>query len=466
MNALPLRVRLALVFGAGFAVLLTLGAVVLDLHLARGYSRDFDRTLLDAGHGVRALFHLDRQEFPTAEQTVAHAVGELVYGDRTLVAFDSTGTFLASSQRGPGEPWFNDVPAAGPLGRIVTMQLREGTARVFRTRLDEGVLVAIAMGTLPLENRLYRLRRSLFTVLPAILLAGVVLGTWGARLVLRPIIRVAGEAERIGAEVAAGATEFDRLPPHPVGDEISTLTGAFNRLVDGLSAALARERGVAERQRQFLADAAHELRTPVAILRSEAEVAIRSEDPVEHRASLQRIAEESGELSALVNDLLLMARGDSSALVRHRERVYLDDLLNQAITRARALPPADGREFRRLEFEAAPVQGEATLLERAILSLLHNALLHAPGSPIELSVGTAHEDGRDWSWLTVRDRGPGIPTEHRTRIFDRFARVHASGPGSGLGLAIARAIVEAHGGTITLLEVTPGAAFRIRMPRA
>jgi two-component system, OmpR family, sensor kinase len=466
VNALPLRVRLALVFGSGFAVLLTCGAVALDLHLARGYRRDFDRTLIDAGHGVRALFHLDRREFGTAEATVAHAVSELVYGDRTLVAYDSGGTFLASSQRSPGEPWFNDVPATGPLGRTVTERLREGSARVLRTRLDEGVLVAIAMSTLPLENRLDRLRHSLFTVLPAILIMGGVVGAWGARLVLRPIIRVAASAERISQEVASGATGFDRLPSHPAGDEISTLTHAFNRLVDALGEALARERGVAERQRQFLADAAHELRTPVAILRSEAEVAIRSEDPTEHRSSLQRIAEESGELSGLVSDLLLMARGDANALVRHRSRVFLDDLVNQTVIRARALPTAAGREFRRLEFEAAPVEGDPVLLDRAILALLHNALVHAPGAPIDLAVGTAREDNRDWSWLTVRDRGPGIPPEHRDRIFERFARVQPSGPGSGLGLAIARAIIEAHGGTLTLLDQTPGSTFRIRIPRA
>ncbi|HEY7683060.1 MAG TPA: HAMP domain-containing sensor histidine kinase [Gemmatimonadales bacterium] len=462
MTPLRLRTRLALVFGAGFAVLLGLGALALYLSLARTYRRDFDRGLLDAKRSGRALFSVDRNEFTTAAQTATHVVGELVYGDRTLVAFDSAGQFLAASQRIPGEPYFNDVPAAGLRDRPTTMTLREGPARVIGVRMESGVQLAIAMNTLPLDRRLVHLRRVLATVLPVILVFGAVIGAWGSRWVLRPIIRVAQTAERIGEEVANGAVRFDRLPPSPAGDELTTLTDAFNLLVDRLGGALERERGVAERQRRFLSDAAHELRTPVTILRSEAEVTLRGDgDAPAYRQAMERIAAEANELGTLVADLLLMARGDARAISPSRQRVYLDDLVNDVIARCRKLPMASGREIRRGQFEAAPVEGDATLLERALLALVHNALVHAPGSPIELSTGVDEDGGAARSWARVRDWGPGIPAAERERIFERFARLNSAAPGNGLGLPIARAIAEAHGGELRLDEVATGVAFTL-----
>jgi signal transduction histidine kinase len=91
-------------------------------------------------------------------------------------------------------------------------------------------------------------------------------------------------------------------------------------------------------------------------------------------------------------------------------------------------------------------------------------MIHAPGSPIEVSTGTTTGDDRTWSWVTVRDFGPGIPPDQRERVFERFARLNSSAPGSGLGLAIARSIIEAHGGRLTLDDVTPGASFTARIP--
>lgn len=468
MTPLGLRTRLALVFAAGFAFLLGLGAFGLYLSLARSYHRDLDRSLLQAVRGARALFRTDRAEFGTAAATVTHVVTELVYGDRTLVAYDSAGAFLGASPRVAGEAWFNDAPAAGPLNRAETVVLRDGPARLARIRLADGVRLVIAMDTLPLERRLVRLRRALATVLPVILVLGAVLGAWGSGLVLRPIVRVAESAERIGNEVAGGAMSFARLPAHSADDEITTLTEAFNRLVDRLSTALTRERSAADRQRRFLADAAHELRTPVAILRSEAEVALRADgDAGSYRQAMERIASEATELGTLVSDLLLVAREDGQTLAPGREKLYLDDLVNTAIQRARALPAARGREIRRGEFEAAPVLGDPALLERALLALLHNALIHAPGSPIEVSTGVSGEGSSASAWVTVRDFGPGIPVSERERVFERFTRLNTAVPGSGLGLAIARAIAEAHGGALTLDEADeePGARFTLSVPR-
>jgi signal transduction histidine kinase len=460
-----IRTRLALVFATGFAVLLALGALGVYLHLASGYRRDFDRSLIDAGRGARSLFRMDRPEYGTADATTAHIISELVYGDRTIVAYDSSGRFLAATQRFPDEPYFNDAPAAGPRNIPITVELHEGTARVLRAPIAEGAEVIIAMSTLPLEGRLARLKRSLATVLPVVLVLGALIGAWTSGLVLRPIVKVAESAERIGEGVAEGATRFDRLPSPTADDEVATLTGAFNLLVDRLSAALERERALAERQRRFLADAAHELRTPVTILRSEAEVTLRSDaDLAGYRRALEHIVQEAQELGNLVADLLLLARDDAGAIAPVREPFYLDDIANRVLSRIRVLPAATGRDFRRGEFEAAPVTGDPHLVERALFALVHNALIHAPGAMIELSTGATNHGEPGESWIRVRDEGPGIPSHLHERAFERFGRLNGETPGSGLGLAIAKAIVQAHGGSLVLEETPVGASFLMRLP--
>jgi signal transduction histidine kinase len=353
-----------------------------------------------------------------------------------------------------------------PRDVAITVTLQAGEARVLRSALTEGIDLILALDLTPLHHRLARIRLALFTGLPLVLLVGGVFGAWASGLVLRPVVRVARAAERVGQEIGEGATGFTRLPPHAAGDEVTVLTGAMNLLIDRLGAAFARERSAAERQRRFLADAAHELRTPVSILRSEAEVTLKGGgNEGYYREALGRIATESADLGRLVNDLLLMARADSEALSPRRERVYLDDLANLAITRVRKLPLALGREFRWDDFEAAPVIGDPVLLERALMVLVHNALVHATG-PVVLSGGVRRTEGRDWSWLSVRDFGPGIPPPERELVFERFARLDREAGGTGLGLPIARAIAEAHGGTLTLTETSPGAEFLFRLPRA
>jgi len=466
VNPLRLRTRLALVFTSGFAVLLGLGALAFWLYLARSYRQDFDHTLIDSGRTASALFGEELSESGSLKDAAVHLVGELAFRDRTILVFDSAGRVLAVNQRVRHEAYFDDVPPAGPPDRPGTEALREGPARVLRLPVDGGVSLAIAMSALPLEHRLLRLREALGAILPLILLVGAMIGAWGSGLVLRPIVRVAESAERIGNEVMEGKTRFERMPPMRAGDELTKLTDAFNLMVDRLSAAFERERGVTEQQRRFLADAAHELRTPVAILRSEAEVTLRGDGDVsQYRLAMERVAAEASEMGMLVGDLLLIARDEAQAIVPARQKLYLDDLVNDVLARARVLPVAAGREMRRGEFEAAPVLGDPSLLERLLLVLVHNALLHAPGSTVEVSTGIHSTAEGSWSWVTVRDFGPGIRPEDRERIFERFARLNPAVSGTGLGLAIARSIAKAHGGTLTLEGPAPGAAFTLKLPQ-
>jgi signal transduction histidine kinase len=168
-------------------------------------------------------------------------------------------------------------------------------------------------------------------------------------------------------------------------------------------------------------------------------------------------------MGELVSDLLLLARADSASPELHPRRVFLDDLASQVLHRLRAHPEARGRALRLGDFESAPAVVDATLVERALTVLLHNALVHASPSAIEVAAG-CDEAG---SWVCVRDWGPGIPEHARDEVFGRFVRLDPRVPGTGLGLPIAAWIAETHGGTLKL-DAPPGggARFILRVPAA
>jgi signal transduction histidine kinase len=458
---LPLRARLALVFAGSFALLLAAGAGIVFWQFRRRLYRDFDRSMVASAETARRLFRTDRDEQGTPAQTVVHILSELPFGDRTLVAYDSTGTRLMTSEPVAGMPRFDDVPSTAPVDHPVTVTLRHGPARVLGVPLEAGVRLVIGMSPLTIEHQLDQLIRAIAAMFPLVLVIGGALGGWGAGFVLRPVNQVAVQADELGRAALAGEASFSKLPFAGGQDEIATVATAFNRLVDRLTEAIGRERRIAEQQRTFLADAAHELRTPVAIIRNEAEVALSGgADPGSHREALRTIAAETGRLSGLVADLLFLARGTEPAAPEFHQRVFLDDLATEAVRRLRKLPEGTGRTIRWEQCEAAPVQGSAALLERAIIVLIHNALVHAPGSAIDLSTGVSGAV----AWIRVRDAGPGIPPPDRERIFNRFVRLRPNGPGSGLGLPIAHAVAQYHGGEL-VLEATPaGASFLLTVP--
>jgi signal transduction histidine kinase len=135
------------------------------------------------------------------------------------------------------------------------------------------------------------------------------------------------------------------------------------------------------------------------------------------------------------------------------------------VGRLRRLPIAAGREITFGEFGEAPVRANPALAERAILALVHNGLVHAAGSRIELSAGQDRSGSASESWIRVRDWGPGVPPDAESRVFERFERLDPAGPGSGLGLAIARQIAEVHGGSLSLERPDGGGtAFVLRVP--
>jgi signal transduction histidine kinase len=266
---------------------------------------------------------------------------------------------------------------------------------------------------------------------------------------LRPV-----EAMRRQAATITARSLHTRLPVPAAEDEIAALAATMNTMLDRIEASTAA-------QRQFVADASHELRSPLATIHANADLLAAAALDADPARSVDRIRSESGRMARLVDDLLLLARvDDQSVSVRHDE-VDLDDLVYAARERIAV-------EHRDLAVSGAvaPVRitGDPDHLHRALRNLVDNAARHAR-STVTVSLA-ATDDGH--AEIVVANDGPAIPDADRERIFDRFVRLDDSrsrdGGGSGLGLAIARDIVAAHGGRLTVADVPSGAAMRISLP--
>ena len=234
-------------------------------------------------------------------------------------------------------------------------------------------------------------------------------------------------------------------------DEVGSLATTINALLARLNAAF-------QEQQRFIADASHELRTPIAVLRGETEVALEQERATtEYKESLKQIKEEAERLSRIVENLFILARQpvDSSAIVKLPVR--LNEVVADCVRAAQVLATQKGLRLKvGNSFPEMELDGDDEMLKRMLLNLLDNAVKYTPRGG-EVDVNLARQNGN--ARIVVKDTGIGIPTEDQQRIFDRFYRVDKARSralgGAGLGLSIARWIVEAHEGKLTV-ESTPG----------
>jgi signal transduction histidine kinase len=265
---------------------------------------------------------------------------------------------------------------------------------------------------------------------------------------LRPVEAIRREVEAIGGEDL-----HRRVPDPPVEDEIG-------RLAHTMNAMLARLEVATDRQRRFVADASHELRSPLTGMRTELEVNLAHPERVDWSAVAQEILDDTIQLQRLVDDLLVLAAADAAPDgASRREPVDLDEIV---LAEARRVRPRTGATIDTGAVSGAQVDGDAEQLGRVVRNLLDNAVRHAE-SRVIVTLGESEGD----AVLTVADDGPGVPAAERERIFERFAR-HDSGRsrsagGTGLGLAISREIVTAHAGTIEL-DPDNASQFTVRLP--
>jgi len=337
-----------------------------------------------------------------------------------------------------------DVNTADSHLRVIT----------FHDTLDSGEPIAIELAR-PLngvDSVLSNLRLILLLLFVGGIALAAVLGRFASRRVLSPLGEVAEAAQHISETDDLTA----RLRVH-ADDEVGQLATRFNTMLDRLEGSRSALDESARAQRQLVADASHELRTPVTSLRTNVEVLLQGGelDPEDRRRLLDDVVEQSEELSALVNDLIELARGDQPG--PDTEEVRLDGVAAESLARARRNAP----QIRFVE-DLSPVivDGVPERLGRAINNLLDNAARHSPpGGVVELHVGL---DG-----LRVRDHGPGVDPADLPYVFDRFFRgANSRGrQGSGLGLAIVRQVTEQHGGASTVANSPDGGAiFSIQLP--
>ena len=272
------------------------------------------------------------------------------------------------------------------------------------------------------------------------------------RRVLAPLAQVTATAQLIG-ETDDLSQRIDVYQD----DEVGQLASRFNAMLARLESSRAQLDASVASQRQLVADASHELRTPVTSLRTNIEVLLSGAqlDDDDRDRLLTDVVEQSEELSALVSDLIEVARGDTPQ--ETVEDTRLDRLVEEALDRARRNAP----EVDFVEYVApVSVEGNPERLIRAINNLLDNAARHAGnGGPVEVTV--------DMTGVTVRDHGDGIVEEDLPHVFDRFYRGanSRSRQGSGLGLAIVRQVAEQHGGSVTAANAAGGGAvFTLRLP--
>ena len=244
-----------------------------------------------------------------------------------------------------------------------------------------------------------------------------------------------------------------RVPVPPHGDEIARLAATMNEMLDRLE-------GASRRHREFVANASHELQSPLAAFRAQLEVAQAHPASTDWSQTAADLRGDSDRMERLVRDLLFLAREDEHTLAH--DLVDLDDVVLEESTRLRTSFLGN---LNTTQVTGAPVRGSRDDLARLTRNLLENARNHTTSKITVELTATGSE-----ATLVVADDGPGVPVDHRERIFDRFyradeSRTPASG-GTGLGLAIARAIAERHGGTLNLLDSAVGARFVVRLPAA
>jgi two-component system, OmpR family, sensor kinase len=330
----------------------------------------------------------------------------------------------------------------GPAGRLFRSR---GIYRELALLTLDSSTVLVGTSMVPMNASLRKIGRQ-YALSGAAIVALMLAGGWlvMAGNVLRPIRQISATAKRI-----AGGDRGRRIDLDESETELGQLGAVLNETFDKLDKAFSQ-------QVRFTADASHELRTPVSVILTQTQVALsRERSAEEYRQTLVTCERTAERMRALVNSLLQLARMDSGELHLTLEDCDLAKIAANALELVAPLAAQKGAVLRS-SIESAPVRGESVKLGQVIVNLLQNAVQHnAPGTEISVTV----QRGQDKAFVRVSDNGAGVPSDALPHLFDRFYRAEKSRSagtgGTGLGLAISKAIIEAHGGTISV-ESKPG----------
>ena len=454
MRTLSLRARLTLWYSV--AIVLVLGFFGADLAWVqeRLGVRRIDRELTGETATLATVLRDELREGAGSTRAAEEACRTVAALGRAVAVLDERGLPLTATWN--GLDIHDRLPAAdaGPLAW--TVQTASGAWRVHAQpeAFDATTLVLLVASPLTdVRREQHEVQEALYVAIPiALLLAGGG-GLWLASIGLRPITDMARRAARIPL------TGMEDLGHANRTDELGQLARAFNALVARLRSAL-------QTQRQFMADASHELRTPVSVVRTAADVALSRDhrDEADYRETLTIVGDQARRLSRVVADMLVLARADAGGYQLRPVDLYLDELIADCRRAVDVLAAERGVTVDSTDMPELPFRGDEDLLRQLVLNLLQNAVQHTPsGARVTISIC----QDNDAVSIRVTDAGRGIPPADRARIFDRFVQLDASrrGTGTGLGLPIARWIAEAHNGTLVLESSGPtGSTFCVSLP--
>jgi two-component system, OmpR family, sensor kinase len=342
-------------------------------------------------------------------------------------------------------------PATTPATTASTIQT-QGSLLVLDEVLSDGTRVSFSASRASIDHAVTNLLLVELLVAAGALALATLLVVHGTRTALRPLSAVIETATRI----ADGDSRL-RLKPSRTDTELGSLAAAFDQMVDALEEAIDEARASDAATRRFLADASHELRTPIAALQASVETLLREQPERPERDRLEAaVARDSERLGRLVNDLLGLAR-----LEAHPNRAPTDlaSIARPLIEHAQARAPQATISVS--ADNDTTVSGDPDALERVLRNLVDNAVA-AIGPDGRIDMQLRRLDG--YVQARVTDDGPGVPEHQRERIFERFVRLDPSKPGHGLGLAIARRIVAQHDGDLTCDPTLTGASFTLQLP--
>jgi heavy metal sensor kinase len=458
---MSLTTRLSAFFLVGLAIVLAGFSVciylIADDYLVR---RERDR-LRTAGDALRSMAEVDPDgiEWEGQERGAKEVRGDIVwtvhFGDGSLI--DHSDNLSAD------DPLRVAVVGKGDadLSRAQRGPDRRGTRRTLHVdstiapKKQPTLVLTVAISTKPRQALLQQLLGTLIGVSCAVWLLALAAGRWYCRRALRPVTAMANQAQVMQAETGA-----ERLAVAATGDELEALGRSFNGLLDRLHEAL-------ERQRRFTGDASHQLRTPLAGLLGQVEIALRRQrEPEEYRRTLEEVRVQTEQLRRIVEMLLFLARADAEARVDNLPILDLAAWLPEQLQRWES-------HLRRRDLRivcAGPylVRAQGPLLGQLLDNLMDNALKYSePGSPVTVRLEGDEKGVR----LAVEDEGAGIHNEDPSRLFEPFYRStmarSADCSGAGLGLSVAKRIAEVMGGTIAAAPREPrGSRFTLTLPPA
>lgn len=475
---MSLRLRLVASLGAVLAAVLVLAGLLLVGLVRVSLVDRIDRQLVSISTSATPIQRLVTVE--QAESSGGRSLAILRYSRLGSITLSLPSGFADSPDPLPAMPNYTGGVPASDIGRIMELPSVDGSMR-YRVLLvsprPAGAVIALAAPMTGVDATVATLVRLLLAIGIATIAAVLAVAWFIVRRGLLPVERIAHTADRI----AAGDLAHRAGVAHD-GSEVGRLGAAFDGMLDQVQAAftaqheaLAAQQASEDRLRRFVADASHELRTPVTAIRGYAELyrAGGLAEPEALAAAMDRVEGESRRMGSLVDDLLLLARLDQGRPLR-RDAVDLSQVCAGAIADLRASAPSHP-VVAALD-PSVTVVGDEDRLRQVIGNLLANVRVHTTaGTPVEVVLRRTEAapgvDSAGWAELRVVDHGPGVAPDDAARVFDRFYRADPGRSretgGSGLGLSIAASIVAAHGGRLWH-EPTPGggAAFAARLPLA